>query len=240
MAFAPGDLLLELGAGTGEVGAEICGRLPAGSIHLALDLSLAMLVQLGKKAPARLARALADGSRRWPVENGRAAAIFCSRAAHRLDGAAFVAETRRVLRPGGIVVFGALERSADSVRAALQHKMRRILAEALGEAGQTAGRPAERDSRREHRQLAAALGGQLEVVAASSFEVFERPADSLAGWRSKRGLAGIEVPPEKQDEVLDRLQEWAREQYGDLNTPRPAIEHYQLTIVRPGQAEEKT
>lgn len=203
-----------------------------------------MLVELGRKVragrpPPPLARVQADGSCRWPVESGQAAAIFCSRAAHRLRGANFVEETRRVLRPGGAVVFGALERSEESVRAALQHKMRRILAEALGHGGQ-AGELVERDSRRQHRQLAAALGGRPLVVAASSFEVFERPADSLAGWRSKQGLAGLEIPAEKRDEVLDRLQEWAREQYGDLNMPRPAIEHYQLTIVRPGQAEEKT
>lgn len=226
------------------MGAELCRLLPAGAYYLALDLSLAMLVELGRKLPAgrpspRPARVLADGSCRWPVEKGRAAAIFCSRAAHRLRGANFVEETRRVLRPGGVVFFGALERSGESVRAALQHKMRRILAETLGHGGQ-AGDLAERDSRRRHRQLAAGLGGRLEVVAASSFEVFERPADSLAGWRSKQGLAGLEVTLEQQDEVLDRLQEWAREQYGDLNTPRPAIEQYQLTIVRPGQAEEKT
>jgi hypothetical protein len=198
-----------------------------------------MLVRFGRKsragnAPAgRLARVQADGSCSWPLASGQAAAIFCSRAAHRMGRANFAEETRRVLRPGGLVLFGALERSEDSVRAAMQHKMRRILAEVLGQDGQSSDGPGERDSRREHRELAAALGGEPLVVAASSFEVFERPADSLAGWRSKQGLAGLEIPAETQHQVLDRLQEWAREQYGDLNTPRPAIEHYQLTIVRP-------
>lgn len=223
------------------MGAELYRRLPAGALYLALDLSPGMLRVFGDKVGkgglppvARLARAVADLSRRWPVENGAAAAIFCSRAAHRLDSAVFLAEARRVLRPGGLVLFGALERSRDSVRAALQRRLRRLLAEELGEDA-----PAGRDRRLRHEKLAAELGGGCEVVVAASFEVCERAADSLAAWRSKRGLAGLELPASTQDAVLARLEAWARERYGDLNAPRTAIERYQLLIARRGQAEEK-
>lgn len=251
LRLAPGELLLDLGAGTGEVGAELCRLLPAGSLYLALDLSPGMLRVFGAKAlrdniaatagsGARLARLAADAERSWPIESGRAAAIFCSRAAHRLSSSVFVAEARRVLRPGGRVFFGSLERSRDSVRAEMRRQMRRLLAETLaGTPDGEAGEPGGRDSRRRHEDLAAALGGTVERVAAASFEISERPADSLAGWRSKAGLAGLELPPEKQDEVLGRLEGWARERYVDLNRPWPAIERYELLIARVRHPEEK-
>lgn len=251
LRLAPGELLLDLGAGTGEVGAALCRLLPAGSLYLALDLSPGMLGVFGEKAlrdniaategsGARLERLVADASRRWPIESGRAAAIFCSRAAHRLSSSVFVAEARRVLRPGGRVFFGSLERSRDSVRAEMRRRMRRLVADTLaGTPEGEAEEPGGRDSRRRHEELAAAFGGSVERVEAVSFEVSERPADSLAGWRSKAGLAGLELQPQKQDEVLGRLEGWARERYVDLNRPRPAIERYELLIAELRHPEEK-
>jgi len=118
ISLEPGDLLLELGAGTGEVGAHLWRILPAGVSYLALDLSFGMLALFGRKAtrdrlPAvdpskRLWRVVADLSRPWPVPDGSVAAIFCSRAAHRLNLATFLAESRRVLRPGAPLLLGSL------------------------------------------------------------------------------------------------------------------------------------
>lgn len=232
--------MLEVGAGTGEIGAELWRLLPAGSTYLALDLSLGMLALFANKAlrdkipapssSARLALVLSDASGRWPLADAAVGAIFCSRAAHRLDGDLFLRETRRVLRPGGWLVFGSVERSRDSVRAQLQRQMRSFLGERFG---------AGRDSRRQHEELASALGGEICKVTAAAFEIEERPADSLAGWRSKRGLAGLEVPREVQEDVLGRLELWAKERYGDLDMPRTATERYELLCVRPGPTEEK-
>lgn len=223
-----------MGAGTGELGLELWRRLPAGAAYLGLDLSLGMLARFAERLPPGAARRggllLADGSRRWPLEDGGVAGIFCSRAAHRLDGDVFLAETRRVLERGGRVVFGSLERSPDGVRAALRRRMRELLGAATGR------RPGDGSGRR-HRQLAAALGGGERVVAAS-FEVWERPAEALAGWRSKAGLAGLAVDPQVQEEVLAELEAWAREQYDDLDRPRAAVASYELLIARPGGAGE--
>ena len=239
-----GELVLEIGAGTGEIGAELWRRLPAGSTYLALDLSLGMLALFANKALrdkipppsslANLALVLSDASGCWPLADAAVGAIFCSRAAHRLDGARFLRETRRVLRPGGWLVFGSVERSGESVRAQLQRQMRSLLGERCGSGG-----PAGRDSRRQHQELVDALGGEICKVTAATFEIHERPADSLAGWRSKRGLAGLDIPLEVQEDVLGRLELWAKERYGDLDLPRPATERYELLCVRPGPTEEK-
>jgi hypothetical protein len=41
----------------------------------------------------------------------------------------------------------------------------------------------------------------------------------------------VAVAPELQGEVLDRLEAWASAHLGDLTSPRPAVEAYQLDVV---------
>ena len=81
----PGDLLLEIGAGTGEIGFEIArlhGR------YVGLDLSLPMLRvfrghQVGLSAP--LALIVGDADRTWPITDQSVQAIFGSRSLHLLS-----------------------------------------------------------------------------------------------------------------------------------------------------------
>ncbi len=199
-----------------------------------------MLARFGEKADLAKARPGPDGSWRTARGAGRsptaaASAIFCSRAAHRLGAATLLAETRRVLRPGGQVVFGSLERSPESVRSALQRRMRELLAEALGQAkdmpGATAGGATA--------SLAAALGAAAsgwwrprsrsrETAGRSPWPAGDRRPAS-PGWRSRRKC---------RKRCSDGSQAWAREQYVDLDRPRPAIAALRAADRRPRPGRE--
>jgi SAM-dependent methyltransferase len=217
----PGGHLLELGAGTGEIGAALVA---AGARYAGLDLSLGML----GRARGRLAgRAFqADADRPWPVRAGSVHTLFASRAAHLFDLDRLVAEALRAARPDGLFVLGRVRRQPGSLRADLRRRMRRLLAERGFEAR---GGEAARDRLLE--ALAALGGAPRPPRVAASWPIAERAADSLAAWRGKPGLAGAPVPPELQREVLDALEAWAREAWGDLEKPRDAIESYELTAV---------
>ena len=56
------------------------------------------------------------------------------------------------------------------------------------------------------------------------------PAASLSSWRGKDGLAGVAVSASVKQTVLDQLERWAVEHFGDLQTPQTSQEGYDLTV----------
>jgi len=219
--------ILDLGAGTGQIGEHLAG---GRSRYLGMDVSGPMLAVFRRKLGARAHGALvrADGSVPWPIASGRVKLLFSSRAAHLLPPAVLVEEALRVASPeGALVVFGSVRSEPDSLRAVVRREMRRLLAEH----GVEARRAGDSQGR-----LAAALaerGGEvLPVRTAASWTVVHRAADALAAWRAKSGLGGRAVTPEVQERVLGRLEDWIRERYGSLDVARDAKESYELAAVR--------
>ena len=86
-APGPDDLLVELGAGTGEIGQHLIESVR----YLGIERSMAMLELFrGKLAGAddvRVRLSRTDANRTWPVGDGSAAVVFASRVAHLLDRA---------------------------------------------------------------------------------------------------------------------------------------------------------
>lgn len=228
-------VILDLGAGTGQIGEHLAG---GRSHYLGIDVSGPMLAVFRSKLGARAHIALvrADGSVSWPIASGRVKLVFLSRAAHLLPPAVLVEEALRVASPeGALVVFGGVRSEPDSLRAVVRREMRRLLAEHGVEArragdsqGRLAGALAER-------------GGEiLPVRTAASWPVVHRAGDALAAWRAKSGLGGRAVTPEVQDSVLRRLEDWIRERYGSLDVARDATERYELAAVRLAKFSNRT
>lgn len=223
-------VLLEVGAGTGEIGAALA---TAGAMrYLGLDLSLGMLARFGARlrtlptSPARAAIAQADADCPWPLR-GRARLVFVSRALHLLDLDHVAAEIRSCAHSRGCtVVIGRVRRDPDGVRGMLRRHMRSLLA-----AEGVTGKSGERAQGRLLAALSLYGGHSRAPVTAAEWTAEVRPADVLASWRGKPGLAGVSVPPELQARVLDRLESWAVAHLGDLATPRVSAEAYELTVV---------
>lgn len=220
-------MLLDLGAGTGQVGRHLAG---GRSRYLGIDVSGPMLAVFRRNVAAGSAANLvrADAAAGWPLRGGRVKLVFVSRAAHLLPTAVLVEETLRVASPeGALFVLGGVESEPESLRAVLRRQMRRLLAEHGFEARRA-------DAAR--RGIAGALadrGGEvLPVVTAASWPVVHRAGDALAAWRAKSGLGGQAVTPAVQEEVLGRLESWIRERYGSLEVEREATERYRLAAVR--------
>jgi SAM-dependent methyltransferase len=113
--LAHAHAVVEFGCGTGRFAARLLReRLPGGATYLALDLSPRMVTLAGAAlAPfAGRARArLTDGSVRLPVADEGADRVVSTYVLDLLgpgDTAAFVAEARRVLRPGGVLALASL------------------------------------------------------------------------------------------------------------------------------------
>jgi len=226
--LGPGDVVLEVGAGTGQIGLALCQR-PL--CYVGFDASAAMLdIFKSRLRESGGAGSLieADGNGRWPADDGSVTAVFSSRAVHLLRIEQVVEEVFRVASPaGGTLVLGRLQREKGSLRARLRQEMR----ERLGQLGY-----ASREGQQKEREILDACvrrgAAPLERRVAATWPVEHSAAQVLASWREKSNLAGLAVPAEVKETVLSQLVVWAKDAFGSLEAVQSAEEKYVLEGVR--------
>jgi SAM-dependent methyltransferase len=223
-----GWTVLDVGCGTGSLSLPLL-RLPLR--YTGFEQSAAMLeVFRARVAKAGLATQLhvADGNGRWPAEDASVDVVFSARALHHLHPAHVVAEVRRVMRAaGGWLVTGRVRRPPDSPKSVLRRQMRRML-----EAEGFAGRSHDAGAEAVFAALEAEGGRRREPRVAARWTTPHRPADSIAAWEGKSGLAGREVPAEVKARVLDGLRGWAESRFGGLERAMEQEEQFELAAVR--------
>jgi SAM-dependent methyltransferase len=219
------DLVVELGAGTGEIGLPL-SRLPIR--YVGLDASALMLRLFRAKAvdpePSLIQ---ADCDRTWPLGDDVAAVIFASRVIHLLDAEHVTRETLRVARPAGFLILGRVLREPDSIR----DRLRRRRQELLLEAGITPRQGAARTRRVIalcQDAGAASLGRQ--VVAEWTGET--TPTNVIAGWESLSRMGSVSIDPATRAGILDEIRGWAKAEIGDLDRPQAFRERYAIDVVR--------
>jgi ubiquinone/menaquinone biosynthesis C-methylase UbiE len=219
------DLVLELGAGTGEIGLHLA-RLPVR--YVGLDTSAAMLdVFRAKAADDSPTLIVADADRPWPLPDGSAAAVFASRVVHLLEPDNVVRETQRVCRPAGLLILGRTVRDRDGITERLSRQRRELLA-----AAGISARQGEAGTRRVIEKTVA-LGGESlgrQIVAEWTGET--TPAAVIAGWEPMTRMGSVPVDAATRAEILEELRDWARIEIGLLDRPETFREQYAIDLIR--------
>jgi ubiquinone/menaquinone biosynthesis C-methylase UbiE len=223
-AAMPEDLVFEVGAGTGMLGAWLA-RPPLR--YVGIDRSRRMLTAFQRRLSSGSQRPLllqADGNDPWPLAEATVRVIFSSRALHLLDPAHVVGESRRVARPDGAsLIIGRIRRTADSLSTTMQQAMQQLLRQ-HGFSGH-AGEPHQRQLLAAFQQRGATV---LDPVVVVRWTVTRTPGQSIEDWRSKPGLAGLDLPPVAKGAILDELRSWAHSTFGDLDRAVTSEEGYML------------
>jgi SAM-dependent methyltransferase len=213
--------LVEIGAGTGEIGVHLA-RLPGR--YLGLDRSFPMLraFRARKGFPAFLMQA--DGCEAWPLRSGSIDVVFGSRSLHYIPSAHFASELERVCASKRSLLYsGGLQREKESVKETMSHRMRHTLRE-RGFRGHGGGgvRKAMR------RELERWGWTRMEPRTVSSWEVASSPLQSLEAWQGKAGLNGLDVPADVKQSVLEDVRQWAEAFFGSLSRQVESAESYVL------------
>lgn len=244
-----GAVLVDVGAGTGTVGAWLCRGPHA---YVGLDASAPML----ERYRARLAAAgvaagvvteanaapmppaaepgatvrlqVADADARWPLADNTVAAVFGARVFHLLNAQHIVAECRRLAAPGGLTLIeGRLKRGSDDPRDAMRHRLHQLLRAHGVEPRRTGER------RSALWQAATAAGAELlPSIAAAAWSERVRPRDALDGWRAKDSLGGVTPPADVRTRVLTELTAWTKAEYLNLESEIESTTIYELTAAR--------
>jgi ubiquinone/menaquinone biosynthesis C-methylase UbiE len=221
------DLLVEVGAGTGEI-----GRYLAGSVnYLGLDRSGGMLEEFRAKiaaAPAGGARLTrADANRGWPVRDRSAKAVFASRVVHLLDPDHVRSELERVCAPGGYFLVGHVSRDEVSVKQLLREKRDSLLRErGLIPRSRRAG------TRRLLDRLVALGASYVESRPVVTWSAQASAKQVVDAWGHLQSMGGTELESSARAGILAELMEWAGRELGDPDMVRVWQERYILNGVR--------
>jgi SAM-dependent methyltransferase len=178
-------------------------------------------------APPRVLRADAT---RLPFRDASVDAVLEVHVLHLVpDWELALAEARRVLVPGGVVLIGrgGRHRGVDGPRA---ETLRRFdqLAQSLG------GGPRHVGAADNERKVAAlvALGGTAETLEPVVWEQQESYAQALAGIEARLYSHTWRLPDEVFATATSRLRAELEAAHPDLDRPYPAAHTFTLTAVR--------
>jgi SAM-dependent methyltransferase len=222
-----GELLLEIGAGTGQLGGELLEHWPG---YVGLDLSAPMLDEFrARLAPLDRAKLVqGDAAEPWPVPSDSVGVVLGSRVLHLLPPAHVAAEALRVRGPRGLcLLVGRVRRDPESVRARMRRQMRQLVVEAGFAVG---ARDRAVPELFERLTLA-----QAEPIAERSVARWARahsPRAALDSWRAHRALAGVSLSESVHESILTQLSDWAEATFGSLDTSTLSDEEYVLSGVR--------
>ncbi len=224
----PGDSVVEVGAGTGQIGQCFA---PEPVNYLGFDLSEPMLAEFRQHLEYprdNFQIVQGDAEQNWPVADGSTNLIFSSRTLHLLNLGQVVQESWRIANPErAVVLMGNVQRQKNSVKSQMRDQMQNLLAQNTLQG---------RKKKQLMRQLIALFtqrGAQvIEPVEVSRWQVVNTPRQSLESWQGKAHLAGIELAEGIKQDVLDRLQIWAEDKFGGLDQPIESAETYIFQGVR--------
>jgi SAM-dependent methyltransferase len=216
--------ILDVGAGGGDIGLELAG---AGDAYLGIDESPGMLAIFRNRAAAvglRPELVVADARDPWPVAPGSVGLVFASRSLHFLDPAHVGRQTYAVASPrGATLIVGRVVREQESVAERTRRAMRALLRREGYE-----GRSGSKHSAESIAECVARGAERLAPRVVASWTVRRSVRDSIEAWRSKPGLAGIQVPEDVKARLLTELERFTSESAGNIDAGVDSTEQYVL------------
>jgi len=226
-APGPDGLLVELGAGTGEVGQGLVESIR----YVGVDRSGAMLelfrAKLVSADDARVRLSCTDANGQWPVSDGSVDVVFASRVAHLLDAEHLVAELQRVCRPGAYFLTGRVIRDPQGVRSRLR-RQRGLLLRQRG----VASRDAEEATERAFGELVARGAVRVQARSVIRWTASASPREILDEWGMMGAMGGKQLSAATRAGILTEVQSWAARELGDLGEVATWEERYVLRGVR--------
>ncbi len=216
--------LLDLGAGTGRIGWPFVA---AGDDYVGVDRSLGMLREFARRASAGTTRALClvqtDGEQ-LPFRDAMFDAVLLIRVIRGAQGwRRVVVEARRVLRSSGVLVIGHSVHPPDGIDAKMKERLAAIL-EGLGVSSY-------------HRNTREGVQPWLESEAKTSTRIraavwtWQRTPRAFLE-RRPTGSRFSMLPKSIQDQALDKLDSWAVETFGSLDTTFEEQHEFELQVLK--------
>lgn len=215
--------VLEVGIGTGRIARPLAER---GVRVCGIDIAPRMLARLreqltpGHMPPGLL---LADAMR-LPFAEGAFRAIIICHILHLVAGwRAAIAEMRRALAPGGVILHFVDQHLEEDHWQAAQDLLDRLLKQ----------RGFARSHRLENNEIdlaLAAAGGSCRTVAVAEQDEPWTPSHMLQVARNRIQSWTWEIPEPLLSECLDELEPWARQRFGGLDTEMTSRVSYRLQV----------
>lgn len=214
--------LLELAAGTGELGVELTEHFQ----YEALEGSVGMLNEFRLRLDKHSTNAelhLADVNQTWPIADGSQDIIFIARAAHLFQQQHLLNELSRCGNETSLLMLARVNKGKNSVANILRKQLHLYLSDANYQPKQ---------GQRVHQQLLAQLDPNHWSFTAAQWFIETSPAKIIQSWRSKPGLAGIMLKTPEQDKILDQLEHFAAARFEDLQSVIREPRVYQIGCAR--------
>lgn len=229
-AARPGARFLEIGVGTGRIAFPLQRR---GCWVAGIDLSAAMMAAYRDKAAAAglpAPRLLRGDVTRLPLRDASVDVVLEVHVLHLVPGwRKAIAEIRRVLTPGGMVITGwgpGLPYRTNSPRDILQRRARALTAAAALPEWVGVG-----DAREKVAALAD-LGGVAEPLGTETWLTHETWAEALDEMDGRIFSYSWRVPEDAWRAAAARLRAEAAAEHPDLEAPVPVERSFRLTGVR--------
>lgn len=227
----PADpVITELGVGTGRIALPFIQR---GVRYTGFDVSEQMTERLKAKLDGDLRRAqvvLADITQPLPLPEASQDAVIAVHILHLVDPVATLTQVRRILKPGGALVWG-YEWSDDQSPHVKLRKHFQAEMESKGHKRSDFRVPAA-------RRLLAEWGAAHEAVRVATWGRSETLRQHLDRLRGRVYSSTWSADDEALQAAADRTEAWARAEYGDLDQVLPdekwfMVDWYELGGAKP-------
>jgi ubiquinone/menaquinone biosynthesis C-methylase UbiE len=208
--------VLEIGVGTGRIARPLLAR---GVRVTGLDVSRKMMARLVQALPAGAAPpSLVQGAAEaLPLASASFDAVLSVHVLHLIPAwQASLAEMRRVLLPGGVILSGYDWRPNDAPGARLMERWRQIVAERSSESIQSATGRGTHDFEDIKAELLA-NGPRFDEVMVGSWTTTRTLARNLEAIEHRTWSSTWNLPDDFFAACLAELRAWAIAEYGDLD-----------------------